>query len=66
VNEELEKDVTGSGRVQISKYYPDICLDCGKPLKPKSGQPVSGPRFKPRTSGIRSRSVNHLTTAFGM
>jgi hypothetical protein len=33
--------------------------------KPQSGEPVSGPRFEPRTSKIRSRSVNHSTTTLG-
>jgi hypothetical protein len=31
---------------------------------PQSGQPVSGLRFEPWTSRIRSRSANHSTTTF--
>jgi hypothetical protein len=33
--------------------------------KPQSGYPVSGPRFEPVNSQIRSRSVNNSTTTFG-
>jgi hypothetical protein len=33
--------------------------------KLQSGWPVSGLRFKPGTSQIRSRSVHHSTTTFG-
>jgi hypothetical protein len=55
-----------SGRGVILGYYPGIRLDgLGKTTKNlKSGQPESGPRFEPGISRIRSRSVNHITTAF--
>jgi hypothetical protein len=32
----------------------------------QSGQSVSGPRFEPGNSRIRSRNVNHSTVTFGV
>jgi hypothetical protein len=34
--------------------------------KPQPGLPVSGPRFGPETSRIRSRIVNNSTTPFDL
>jgi hypothetical protein len=55
------KEVEESGRNLISRYCPSICLEgLNKTTKkPKSRQPVPGPRFEPGTSRILNRSVNH-------
>jgi hypothetical protein len=45
------------------RYCLGICLGKNHE-KSQSGYPVSGPRFKPRTSRIQSRSANHLATNF--
>lgn len=36
----------------------------GKPQKPQSGLPISGPRFKSGTSQLQSRSTNHSAVMF--
>jgi hypothetical protein len=62
----IGKDLQGSGRDQILRYYPGICLDgLRNTTNIKSALPVSGPRFEPGTSKIRSSAVNHSTTTFG-
>jgi hypothetical protein len=48
------------------RYYPSICAkDLGKTSKNQSRQPVSGPKFEPYTSEIRSRNANHSPPTFG-
>jgi hypothetical protein len=48
------------------RYFPGICLKNEKNHeKHKWGLPVSGPRFQPGTSRIRSRSVNQSNTTLG-
>jgi hypothetical protein len=64
----LGKDLVESGRGQILRYYPGIRLEglqkTTKNLNQDRGSP--GPRIEPGTSRIRSRSVNHSTTTFGV
>jgi hypothetical protein len=60
------KDLAGSGRGLILRYYPGICLEglrrTTKDLNQDSRSP--GPRFEPGTSRIRSSVINHSTTTF--
>jgi hypothetical protein len=52
------KDMEGSVRGRILRYYPGIRLGgLKKATKKMSGQPVSGLRFEPLICRIRSRSV---------
>jgi hypothetical protein len=52
--EGIERISLGRGPTKITKK------------EPKSGQPVSGPRFYPRTFRKRSRGVNHSIMTFGV
>jgi hypothetical protein len=60
----IGKDFAGSGRGLILRYYPSIRLEGQRKITKKLSR-SSGPKFEPRTSQIRSRSVNNLTTTFG-
>lgn len=48
------------------RYYLGICREGQKRPRKKTGYLVSGPRFEPRTSPLRIKSVNHWTTTFGL
>jgi hypothetical protein len=64
----IGKDLVESGRGLILRYYPRICLKwlrkTTRNLHRDSRSP--GPTFEPGTSRMRSRSVNHSATTFGL
>jgi hypothetical protein len=64
----IGKDLVGNSRGLILRYYPGISLErlrkATKYLNQDSRSP--GPRFESVTSRIRSRSVNYMTTRFGL
>jgi hypothetical protein len=60
----------GCGRKQLwsnFRYYPGTCLEELRRTTKKSSQArgLSGQRFKPGSSRIRSRTVNHSAVTFG-
>jgi hypothetical protein len=57
----IGKYLVGSGRGIILRYYPGIRLDGLRKTTPLPRQ-----RFERGTSRIGSKSVNHLTTTFGV
>jgi hypothetical protein len=62
----IGNDLVGSGRGLILRYYPGIRLEGLRKFTKLLGQDSRSPEstFEPRTSRIRSRSVNHSTTTF--
>jgi hypothetical protein len=50
----------------ILRYYPGIRLEGLKKTTKISGWPVCGLKFEPRTTSIKSRSVNHSTKTFSL
>jgi hypothetical protein len=66
-----DDELKGTGRKRswpnfkvVSRHFPGGAE--GNHEKSQSLWPVSGPRFEPGTSRIRSRSVNHLTMTLGV
>jgi hypothetical protein len=57
--------VEGRGRRLVRRYYLSISLEQLSKATKDSGYPVSGPRFKPDTSQIRSPNVPHSAAKFG-
>jgi hypothetical protein len=61
----MGKDLQGSGRGLILRYYPGTCLEVLRKTT-KTSVMTAGhrPRSEPGTSRVQHRSVNHSTMSF--
>jgi hypothetical protein len=65
VNNEFGKNLEGSGRGLILRYYNRGIRLEGLKKTTKTSVTVSGPRFGPRIFQLRGRSVNALNMTLG-